>query len=50
MTQKYHFVAAHASEYPLTVLCRVLGLARSGYAVTPRWAIAVQLIVKRRRT
>jgi len=31
MTQKYQFVAAHASEYPLTVLCRVLGLARSGY-------------------
>ena len=30
MTQKYQFVAAHASEDPLTVLCRVLGLARSG--------------------
>ena len=31
MTQKYQFVAAHASEYPVTLLCRVLGLARSGY-------------------
>jgi putative transposase len=31
MTQKYQFVAAQASEYPVTMLCRVLGLARSGY-------------------
>ena len=31
MTQKYAFVAAQASKYPVTVLCRVLGLARSGY-------------------
>jgi putative transposase len=31
VTQKYQFVAAYASEYPVTVLCRVLGLARSGY-------------------
>src|SRR5262245_11974450 len=31
MSQKYKFVAAHASEYPVTMLCRVLGLARSGY-------------------
>jgi putative transposase len=31
MTQKYQFVAAHVSEYPVTVLCRVLGVARSGY-------------------
>ena len=31
MTHKYQFVAAQASEYPVTVLCRVLGLARSGY-------------------
>jgi transposase InsO family protein len=31
MSQKYQFVAAHASEYPITLLCRVLGLARSGY-------------------
>jgi len=31
MTQKYQFVAAHASEYTVTMLCRVLGLARSGY-------------------
>jgi hypothetical protein len=30
MSDKYQFVAAHASEYPLTMLCRVLGLARSG--------------------
>jgi hypothetical protein len=31
MIQKYQFVAAQASEYPVTTLCRVLGLARSGY-------------------
>jgi putative transposase len=31
VTQKYQFVAAYVSEYPVTVLCRVLGLARSGY-------------------
>ncbi len=31
MTQKYQFIATLAEEYPVTVLCRVLGLARSGY-------------------
>jgi transposase InsO family protein len=31
MTQKYAFVKAQAKEYPVTVLCRVLGLTRSGY-------------------
>jgi hypothetical protein len=31
MTQKYAFIAAHASIYPVSVICRVLGLARSGY-------------------
>ena len=31
MSDKYQFVTAHASEYPVTMLCRVLGLARSGY-------------------
>jgi putative transposase len=31
MSQKYSFVAAHACSYPVTVLCRVLGLARSSY-------------------
>jgi transposase InsO family protein len=31
MRVKYQFVAAHASEYPVTLLCRVLGLVRSGY-------------------
>jgi hypothetical protein len=31
MSQKYQFVATHASEYPVTLLCRVLELARSGY-------------------
>jgi putative transposase len=29
--QKYQFVASQASEYPVSVLCRGLGLARSGY-------------------
>jgi transposase InsO family protein len=31
VTQKYQFIATHAEEYPVTVVCRVLGLARSGY-------------------
>lgn len=31
MKQKYAFVKAQAKEYPVTVVCRVLGLARSGY-------------------
>ncbi|MEI7771300.1 MAG: IS3 family transposase, partial [Chloroflexales bacterium] len=29
--QKYQVVAAHAEAYPVRVLCRVLGLARSGF-------------------
>jgi transposase InsO family protein len=33
MSQKYQFIATHASEYPVTLLCRVLGLARSGYYI-----------------
>lgn len=31
MTQKYQFVASHASQYPIRLICRVLGLVRSGY-------------------
>lgn len=31
MTQTYQFVAAHASSYPVATMCRVLGVARSGY-------------------
>jgi putative transposase len=31
MSQKYQFVATHASQYPVVLLCRVLGVARSGY-------------------
>jgi putative transposase len=31
MSQKYQFIATHASEYPVTLLCRVLGVVRSGY-------------------
>ena len=38
MTQKYQFVAAHAEEYPVIVMCRVLGLARSGYYAWKRRA------------
>jgi putative transposase len=30
MTQNYQLIASHASQYPIIVLCRVLGLARSG--------------------
>lgn len=36
MTQKYAFVAAHAEEYPIVMMCRVLGLARSGYYASKR--------------
>ncbi len=31
MSDRYQFIATHASQYPVTVLCRVLGVARSGY-------------------
>jgi transposase InsO family protein len=31
MSQKYQFIAAHASEYPVILVCRVLEVARSGY-------------------
>ncbi len=31
MPRKYQFIAAHASQYSVTLLCRVLGVARSGY-------------------
>jgi transposase InsO family protein len=31
MNQKYQFIASPASQYPVSLLCRVLGLARSGY-------------------
>lgn len=40
MTQKYQFVAAHAEEYPITVVCRVLGLARSGFYAWKRRALS----------
>jgi hypothetical protein len=33
MSHKYQFVAAQASAYPVTALCRVLELAHSGYYV-----------------
>ena len=38
MTQKYQFIAAHAKEYPVIVMCRVVGLARSGYYAWKRRA------------
>jgi transposase InsO family protein len=31
MTQKHQFIAASASQYPVTIICRVLEVARSGY-------------------
>lgn len=31
MSQKHQFVAAHAQEYPVTPMCRVRGLAWSGF-------------------
>lgn len=31
MSDKYQFIATYASQYPVTVLCRVLRVARSGY-------------------
>lgn len=43
MTQKYQFVAAQASEYPVTVLCRVLGLARSGYYAWRKWPLSARM-------
>ena len=31
MTNRYQFIANHASQYPVTVLCRVLEVGRSGF-------------------
>jgi transposase InsO family protein len=31
MSARYQFIAHHASQYPVAVLCRVLGVSRSGY-------------------
>ena len=31
MSDTYQFIAHHASQYPVAVLCRVLGVSRSGY-------------------
>jgi hypothetical protein len=28
---KYQFIANHREEFEITVMCRVLGVARSGY-------------------
>ena len=30
MTDRYRFIADHASQYPVTILCRVLAVGRSG--------------------
>jgi putative transposase len=42
MTQKYTFVATLANKYPVTMLCRVLGVARSGYYAWTRRPIRSQ--------
>jgi putative transposase len=42
MTQKYQFVAAHTNEYPVTMLCRVLGLARSLYYSWPQRSLSAR--------
>lgn len=31
MSATYQFIANHASQYPVAVLCRVLEVSRSGY-------------------
>jgi uncharacterized iron-regulated membrane protein len=31
VTYNYQFIAAHAEKYLVIVMCRVLGLARSGF-------------------
>jgi transposase InsO family protein len=31
MSDSYQFIATHARQYPIAVLCRVLGVSRSGY-------------------
>ena len=42
MTRKYQFIAAQAEEYPIVVLCRVLGLARSGYYAWKRRTLSAR--------
>jgi putative transposase len=49
---KYAFIKAHAEQYPIEVMCRVLEASRSGYyewrtgRVSPRQARREQLLVK----
>ncbi len=31
MSQKHQFIATHASQYPVAILCRVVRVSRSGY-------------------
>jgi putative transposase len=50
MSQNYAFVAAHASSYPVSVLCRVLGLARSGYYAWKRRPASVHAQLDTRLT
>jgi hypothetical protein len=42
MSQNYQFSAAHASEYPVTLRCRVFGLARSGYYAWRRGSLSAR--------
>ena len=30
---RYAFIAAHKGEFPMTLMCRVLGVSKSGYYV-----------------
>jgi len=48
--QRYAFVAAHAQEYPVRVLCRVLGLARSGYYAWQQRPVSARTLQDRQIT
>ena len=35
MSDKYAVIAAHRTQYPITLMCRVLSVSRAGYGNPP---------------
>lgn len=44
------FIAAHQASYPIAVLCRVLGVARSGYSAWRRRGVSARQQADRQLT
>lgn len=47
---RYRFIAAHQASYPIAVLCRVLGVARSGYSAWRRRGVSARQQADRQLT